>query len=62
MKEALNKAFNITPNVILKLPRNMVMDSVLSDITQCFTESKQMLKANSLKILIVEIKSKNQKN
>ena len=62
MKEALNKAFNITPNVILKLPRNMVMDSVLSDITQCFIESKQMLKANSLKILIVEIKSKNQKN
>ena len=62
MKEALNKAFNITPNVILKLPRNMVMDSVLSDIAQCFIESKQMLKANSLKILIVEIKSKNQKN
>jgi BarA-like signal transduction histidine kinase len=36
MKEALTRAFKLTDNVILKLPKNINISQLLSDIVLCY--------------------------
>ena len=61
MKEALIKAFKVSPMVFLKLPRNMDLEDMYQSVAECYCIAKLNEKQDQLFIQTMMINEKNQR-